>query len=152
MESPEIRSRIQVVINAGSHYFYRNKKSKWKNMNYTGKKEKLIILTGLYILASLALRLYYLHEFSFSPLFETPRGPDVEEYCRWAKEITAGRILWTYVKIHSPLYSFFLALLYFFFANIQDCFYYIRLTQILLGFAACIPLCGTILLIYKEQN
>jgi Tfp pilus assembly protein PilF len=121
-------------------------------MKHIEKKRKLIILIGLYVLASLALRIYYLYEFSFSPLFETPRGPDVEEYCIWAKEIVAGRILWPYVKIHAPLYPFFLALLYSFFANAQHCFYYIRLTQIMLGFAAFIPLCGTILLINKKQN
>ena len=123
-------------------------------MDNSEKKKSVIILIGigLYVLASLALRLYYLYEFSFSPLFDMPRGPDVEEYCTWAKEIVAGRMLWPYVKIHAPLYPFFMALLYSFFANAQHCFYYVRLTQIMLGFAACIPLCGTILLICREQK
>ena len=115
-------------------------------------KKKLTALIVLYILASLTLRLIYLHQFSLSPLFETPRGPDVEEYCAWAKEIVAGRILWPYVKIHAPLYPFFLAFLCSFFANFQNSFYYIRLSQIMLGFAAFIPLCATILLIKKEQK
>lgn len=121
-------------------------------MNDFIKKNKILILILVYALAAIALRCFYLYQFSFSPLFETPRGPDVEEYCNWAKEIVAGRFLWPYVKIHAPLYPFFLALLYWFFADGQHCFYFIRLTQILLGFATCIPLCGIIMLIFKEQN
>ncbi len=59
----------------------------------------------------IALRLAYLAEFAESPLFRHPHGPDVQEYVAWAREILAGRLLWPEVRIHSPLYPYFLAAL-----------------------------------------
>jgi len=118
-------------------------------------KHKKIIFLGLivlYVLIGIAIRAFYLEQFAQSPLLETPKGADVEEYCIWAKEIIAGRILWPYVKIHAPLYPFFLAFLYSIFSNYPNTFFYIRLTQILLGFLACLPLAGVIVLIKKERS
>jgi Flp pilus assembly protein TadD len=66
---------------------------------------------GLAVLG-LALRFLYLAEFSGSPLCQHPFGPDVQEYAAWAREILAGRLLWPEVRIHSPLYPYFLAALY----------------------------------------
>ncbi len=62
-------------------------------------------LTGVAIL----LRLLYLKEFSTSPLFTVPVGPDVEEYVLWARQILSGRLLWNEPQIHAPLYPFLLA-------------------------------------------
>lgn len=116
------------------------------------KRKKLLIIGGiLYVLLALLIRIYYLVDFSSLPIFDIPRGPDVEEYCSWAKEIIAGRILWPYVYIHAPLYPFFLAFLYLCFANLSGCFFWIRFTQIMIGFIAFIPLLGVIKLIYQEK-
>lgn len=118
-------------------------------------KHKKIIFLGLivlYVSIGIAIRAFYLEQFAQSPLLETPKGADVEEYCAWAKEIIAGRILWPYVKIHAPLYPFFLAFLYSIFSTIPNTFFYIRLTQILVGFLACLPLAGVIVLIKREKS
>ena len=108
-----------------------------------GRKTK-IILTASLLLAGVALRIHYLNSFSGSPLFDVPRGPDVEEYCEWAREIVAGRWLWDKVHIHSPLYPFFLAMLYRLFSHLSSCFYWVRFSQIMLGFACFVPLTGVI--------
>ncbi len=66
---------------------------------------------GLAVLG-LGLRFLYLTEFGASPLCRHPCGPDVQEYVAWAREILAGRLLWPEVRIHSPLYPYFLSVLY----------------------------------------
>lgn len=113
-------------------------------------KTKLSILIGVYIAVAVTIRIYYLLDFSSSPLFDLPLGPDVEEYSNWAKEIIAGRLLWPFVYIHAPLYPFFLAILYLLFSGLSSCFFWVRFSQILLGFLTFIPLAGTILLIFRE--
>ncbi len=74
--------------------------------------EKRKVLALLLILsAGLLFRLAYLEQYSRSPIFDIPSGPDVTEYHGWAKEILSGRILWRDLKLHSPGYPFFLAFL-----------------------------------------
>lgn len=96
-------------------------------------------LTILLLFAGAAalLRFAYLREFSASPLFAFPLGPDVQEYDHWAREILSGRFLWTKANIHAPFYSFFLAGMYSFFS--LD-FFKLRFFQQMLGFASAIPL------------
>ncbi|MBN1865208.1 MAG: tetratricopeptide repeat protein [Victivallales bacterium] len=105
-------------------------------------KIRLALLLCLYVSAGTLLRIYYLHEFSASPLFDVPKGADVEEYWVWAGDIIAGRWLWANVHIHAPLYPFFLAMLYCLFANLSSCFFWIRFSQIMLGFFSFLPLLG----------
>ncbi len=64
-----------------------------------------------FLAAGLALRAVYLIQYSDFPLFDTPLGPDIEEYRARAKEILAGKFLWDSPQIHAPLYPYFLALL-----------------------------------------
>lgn len=68
------------------------------------------------MLAALILRLIYLWQFSESPLFNIPIGPDVEEYDNWAKEILAWGGNSKRLHIHAPLYPVYLAFLYNIFA------------------------------------
>ena len=68
------------------------------------------VVWGL-IAAGVALRIWYLWDFSGSPLFALPIGADVAEYCSRAREIIAGRWFAAAPDIHAPLYSAFLALL-----------------------------------------
>lgn len=65
----------------------------------------LILSTGA------ILRFLHLIDYSQSPVFASPVGPDIQEYFDWATRISAGEILWREVPIHAPLYPFFLALL-----------------------------------------
>ena len=58
---------------------------------------------------AIAARVLYLREFSTSPLFWTPVGPDVGEYVEWARNILQGRLLWDEPQIHAPLYPYFLS-------------------------------------------
>jgi len=74
------------------------------------KKRKILALL-LILSAGLLFRLAYLEQYSLSPIFDIPSGPDVTEYHEWAKEILSGRILWMELKLHSPGYPFFLAFL-----------------------------------------
>ncbi len=103
-------------------------------------RNKRIILFFVYIFIGLLIRLYYLHQFSASPLFNIPIGPDVEEYTRWANDILAGKLLWNTVHIHSPLYPYFLATLYWSFSGVQNIFGWVRFTQLLIGLLSVIPL------------
>ena len=105
-------------------------------------RRRLLFLI-FYLFCALALRFLYLWEFSESPLFSTPLGPDVEEYAAWANEILAGNFLWESVKIHSPLYPYFLAFLLWAFKG-ANALLYVRVIQILLGFVALVPICGAL--------
>jgi Tfp pilus assembly protein PilF len=102
-------------------------------MNKTDKT--ILILCGAVIFGVL-WRLFYLWQFSESPLFSHPAGPDTAEYDRWAREIIGGQWLWKNVHIHAPLYPYFLALLYW--VTGYD-FFWVRFIQLLLGMAGAIP-------------
>ena len=73
---------------------------------------KAQIFAPVLILTAISLRLLYLWQFSESPLFNIPIGPDVEEYDKWAKEILAWGFSSQRLHIHAPLYPMFLAFLY----------------------------------------
>ena len=73
--------------------------------------KKQIILSAFALMA-IILRLLYLWQFSKSPLFSIPIGPDVEEYNNWAREILAWGIIPQRLHIHAPLYPIFLAFMY----------------------------------------
>lgn len=92
---------------------------------FNGKKILIVILaTGI------GLRLCYLWQFSASPLFCNPIGPDVQEYDEWARSILAGNLLWQSLPIHGPVYPYFLAALYKVFS--YD-FFLVRFFQLLVG-------------------
>ena len=102
-------------------------------------------ILGLYLFLGIAWRMIYLVQFSQSPLFTFPCGPDVEEYDLRAREIIGGKILWDKTQIHAPLYPFTLATLY----KITGFNHFaVRGMQLTLGFLAAIPL---ILLLLKEN-
>jgi len=73
---------------------------------------KTHIILPVFVLAAIVLRLLYLWQFSESPLFNIPIGPDVEEYDKWAREILAWGFGSERMHIHAPLYPMFLAFLY----------------------------------------
>jgi len=104
------------------------------------KRNKRILLFTAYLFIGILIRLYYLWQFSESPLFNIPIGPDVEEYTQWANEILAGKYLWSSVNIHSPLYPYFLAFLCWLFSETQSVFGWIRFSQLLIGLFSVIPL------------
>ena len=102
------------------------------------KKLNLLNISSITLLVSaLAIRLLYLVQFSSSPIFNTPIGPDVEEYDLWARQIIAGDYLWNYVHIHSPLYPFLLAFEYKIFAFNH---FLVRYFQLTIGIASTVPL------------
>ena len=97
--------------------------------------EKKHIIIFIIIIAAIFLRLAYLYQYSDSPLFSTPVGPDVEEYDNWAKEILAWGFSSGRLHIHAPLYPALLASLYYVFSF---SLFWVRLFQSLLvlgGFA-----------------
>lgn len=61
------------------------------------------------LLLAIAVRVTYLLDYRSSPLFETPAGPDVQEYHDWAEAILNGQLLWPEVPIHGPLEAYWLA-------------------------------------------
>ena len=85
------------------------------------------------VLAGVALRLIYLHQFGKSPLFDNPIGPDVKEYDNWAREILAWGMNSGRLHIHAPLYPLCLAAMYVIFVFKL---YWVRLAQTLIVFAA----------------
>lgn len=97
--------------------------------------KSILILCGAVVFGVL-WRLLYLWQFSESPLFGHPAGPDVVEYDRWAREIIGGQWLWRSVPIHAPLYPYFLSLLYW--LTGYD-FFWIRFIQLLAGMAGAVP-------------
>jgi Tfp pilus assembly protein PilF len=102
------------------------------------KKLNFLKISSITLLVmALAIRLLYLMQFSSSPIFNIPTGPDVEEYDLWARQIIAGDYLWNYVHIHSPLYPFLLALEYKIFAFNH---FLVRYFQLIIGIASAVPL------------
>ena len=63
------------------------------------------------LLAGLLLRAAFFIELRHSPFYHSP-SLDPLEYDDWAREIAAGKILWTSIPIHGPGYPFFLAGIY----------------------------------------
>jgi tetratricopeptide (TPR) repeat protein len=109
------------------------------------KKLSLLNISSITLLVlALAIRLLYLMQFSSSPIFNTPIGPDVEEYDLWARQIIAGDYLWNYVHIHSPLYPFLLAFEYRIFSFNH---FLVRYFQLIIGIASTLPLVFSLRLI-----
>ncbi|MFA5143528.1 MAG: glycosyltransferase family 39 protein [Candidatus Omnitrophota bacterium] len=80
------------------------------------------------------IRLIYLNQLTQSPLFGFFIA-DEFEYDRWAKEILSGRLLWSGVPYHGPLYPYLLAFLYKIFGG----GYYIgRLFGVVVSSLACV--------------
>ena len=104
------------------------------------KRNKAVILFALYLILGIIIRLYYLDQFSDSPIFNNPIGADVEEYTNWANGIIAGKLLWDKVHIHSPLYPYFLALLCILFSSAKCLLFWVRFSQLTIGFVSVIPL------------
>lgn len=86
----------------------------------------------LLVLAGVLIRFWYLWDFSGSPLFDLPIGPDVGEYWQRAQGMVNGRFFPVSPDIHAPLYSCFLALMLKLGASVPA----IRVVQILLNFGA----------------
>ena len=73
---------------------------------------KTQIILIVFAVSAIILRLLYLWQFSESPLFNIPIGPDVEEYDKWARELLAWGSSSQRLHIHAPLYPVFLAFMY----------------------------------------
>jgi len=100
------------------------------------RRDLIISWILILVAAAFGIRIIYLMQFSASPLFCNPVGPDVEEYDLWAKQIIAGKLIWNYVHIHAPLYAYALALEYWIFAFNH---FNVRLFQLIIGLASVIP-------------
>ena len=64
---------------------------------------------ALLALAGILLRVWYLYDFSGSPVYACAVGADVEEYFQRARELLAGVCFPAEPDIHAPVYSWFLA-------------------------------------------
>lgn len=98
---------------------------------------KKFALLFFYIGIGVLIRAFYLAQYSYSPVFDYPLGPDVQEYHARAMEILAGKILWESPQIHAPLYPIFLSALYKI-TSINH--FWTRLIQSSLCFISSIPL------------
>ena len=116
---------------------------KTQSVRMRREAKRTLFLICVYLLVALGIRFVYLIEFSESPLFSTPLGPDVEEYASWANEILSGNLLWQSVRIHSPLYPYFLATFLWLFDG-DNAICGVRVTQMILGFLAVIPVAGAL--------
>ena len=100
-------------------------------------KISLSPLALLVIVIGVILRLYYLDQFSYSPLFDNIIGPDSSEYFDWARRILHGQYLYDEVDIHAPGYPYFLALLM---KCTNSHIYTMRCIQLFLGMLSLIVL------------
>ncbi|MEM4248639.1 MAG: tetratricopeptide repeat protein [Candidatus Nanoarchaeia archaeon] len=103
---------------------------------------KKFVLLFFYIVIGVSVRAFYLAQYSKSPIFDCPLGPDVQEYHARAMEILAGKILWEKPQIHAPLYPIFLSVLYKI-TSINH--FWTRLIQSSLCFISSIPLLWVLL-------
>jgi 4-amino-4-deoxy-L-arabinose transferase-like glycosyltransferase len=108
---------------------------------HTGTGQPPVTLLGspavsilLVFLTALVVRFFFLLRLSKDPFFDSPLF-DAELYSNWAKSITEGNWLGDGVFFVSPLYAYFLALLYKIF-NSQ--LYWVIFSQFLLGAANCV--------------
>ncbi len=87
---------------------------------------------GVLTLPALALRIVYLLEIRKVLFFDHP-VLDALEYVRWGREIAAGQILWPDLRIHGPLYPFFLGAV---FAISPDNYLLVGILQSIVGVAS----------------
>ena len=85
-------------------------------------------------IGALALRLIYLAQLSETPLFQVLIG-DGRQYDIWAQQIASGEWLGRDVFYQTPLYPYFLAVLYKVFGHHLLA---VRLVQAALGAASCV--------------
>lgn len=93
---------------------------------------RLIHWLGLLTLPALALRIVYLFEIREVLFFDHP-VLDALEYVRWGREIAGGQLLWRDLRIHGPLYPFFLGGV---FALSPDNYLLVGILQSLVGVAS----------------
>ena len=103
----------------------------WKQfVNKLSREQWILIAIAA---AGLLFRIEYLREFMALPHSGFAIGADVEEYHTRAQEILSGRVFPVHEDIHAPLYSWFLALLYWL---TDSSIAWVRAVQLLLNFAA----------------
>ena len=115
------------------------------NHNAAGINRKHLIVFMLVILGVI-LRVIYLYQYSSSPMFNHIIGPDVGEYEEWAASILQGNFFWSKTSIHSPLYSYYLAVLMYISGG--D-YFFIRLFQLVIGI---IPFLFLFNILYKFKS
>ena len=123
METPNQFSEIPLAAEAP-------RTAPWRRFFRDLDRERAAVL--LLVLAGVLIRCWYLWDFSGSPLFDLPIGPDVGEYYRRAQGIANGNFFPVSPDIHAPLYSCFLALLLKLGCGVPA----IRVVQIVLNFGA----------------
>lgn len=94
-------------------------------MNAMSTRRTLLALS----LPALALRVLYLLEIRKVLFFDHP-VLDALEYVKWGREVAAGHLLWPEVRIHGPLYPFFLGAV---FAISPDNYLLVGLLQAVVG-------------------
>ncbi len=104
-----------------------------------GTQQRNFLIFASAVLLGVILRCIYLQQYSSSPLFLYPCGPDVEEYAARAREIVGGIFLWRKLDIHAPLYPYLLAFLQWLFSFDNPL---IRAAHLLIGLLVIVPLCG----------
>jgi Flp pilus assembly protein TadD/4-amino-4-deoxy-L-arabinose transferase-like glycosyltransferase len=108
-----------------------------------GVNKNYLAVSFLVVLA-IVFRIFYLYQYSSSPMFSHIVGPDVGEYDKWARSILHGNYIWKKTSIHSPLYPYYLAFLMFITGGN---YFFIRFFQLLIGI---IPFLFLFDLIYKS--
>lgn len=73
------------------------------------KKHRLTLIVIFF--SVLAVRLWFLHHIRTDPAFYMPVG-DSKEFNFWAFQIANGEWLWSQLHNHTPLYAYFLAMIY----------------------------------------
>ncbi|MEK7865155.1 MAG: tetratricopeptide repeat protein [Planctomycetota bacterium] len=93
---------------------------------------RLVRWLSVLTLPALALRIVYLLEIRKVLFFDHP-VLDALEYVRWGREVAAGQLLWTELRIHGPLYPFFLGAV---FAISPDNYLLVGILQSIVGVAS----------------
>ena len=91
-----------------------------------------LLLTGVWLVA-LIIRLLYIWQIADAPFFDLRLG-DADAYHLWARQILQGDWLGTEVFYQSPLYPYFLAVIY---ATFGDTALTVRLVQAVVGATSC---------------